>query len=424
MITKDQKDSKKEHGWSSFTWKVLEGSSVTLLSLIGLGLGGYTYNKLYKQTVLEKIENAFSTGFSSNELGALGKLAQGVHSEPLAEYLAREYWVPREEQPIIDAIVNGTTRGKYHVMFGEKGTGKLSLLLDAMRKVNGDGIAMLEAHSDLEVFRVRLGRAIDFEFHEDYIGSLFNIRGPRDSTALLDIERALNKMEKVALDLRKKRGKPLVLIISNMHLFKDNEESDALIELFQQRAETWASNELVNVVFTSDEFWTLEKLRPRATHMQVWHVPDISRGVVIDSLRNYRSKYFGEQVPNSLLDEVYNSVGGRLIFLSQVAESRDMLAACRGIYEREKAWLLQQCWILGKDLDEHVEEEQTYCVSLGLYNHVLLHTHPTYRHPRLSWPKLLSRLAQAPGQVRISLSLPFRFMKLVRSRRVATSSNV
>lgn len=35
---------------------------------------------------------------------------------------------------------------------GERGTGKRSLLLEGMRKVHGDGIAMLEAHNDLEVF--------------------------------------------------------------------------------------------------------------------------------------------------------------------------------------------------------------------------------------------------------------------------------
>ena len=69
-----------------------------------------------------------------------------------------------------------------------------------------------------------------------------------------------------------------------------------------------------------------------------------------------------ELPPSSVLNEVYEQVGGRLIFLSQVAESSDMLATCKSIYEREKACLLQQTWILGKDLDEHVEEEQTYCV--------------------------------------------------------------
>ena len=37
---------------------------------------------------------------------------------------------------------------------------------------------MFDAHADLEIFRVRLGKALDFENHEENIGGLFNIRGP------------------------------------------------------------------------------------------------------------------------------------------------------------------------------------------------------------------------------------------------------
>jgi len=87
----------------------------------------------------------------------------------------REYWVPRAEQDEVNDIVSGKTKGRYHLIIGERGTGKRALLLEAMRKVNGDGIAMLEAHNDLEVFRTRLGKTIDYEFHEDYIGGLFSI---------------------------------------------------------------------------------------------------------------------------------------------------------------------------------------------------------------------------------------------------------
>lgn len=33
-----------------------------------------------------------------------------------------------------------------------------------MHTVDGDGISMMEAHSDPEIFRIRLGKALDFEF--------------------------------------------------------------------------------------------------------------------------------------------------------------------------------------------------------------------------------------------------------------------
>lgn len=113
---------------------------------------------------------------------------------------------------MLDAIVNGETKGQYYLLIGEKGTGKSSMLIDSMAKIDGEGVAMFDAHADLEIFRVRLGKALDFEYHEDNIGALFSIRGPRDASALLDIERAFNKLEKVALTRRVKRGKPLILV--------------------------------------------------------------------------------------------------------------------------------------------------------------------------------------------------------------------
>ncbi|KAF2840352.1 hypothetical protein M501DRAFT_991360 [Patellaria atrata CBS 101060] len=356
-------DKSKENTWGSFFWKVGEGSGVTITSLLGLGLGGFLYNSYYKQLVLDKIENAFSPGYSSNELVALGRVAYGTHPSAVEEILAREYWIPRVQQPLIDAILDGSSRGRYHLIVGEKGTGKTSLLLEGMRKVHGDGIAMLEAHDDVEVFRTRLGKAIDYEFHEDYVGSLFSIKGPRDTTALLDIERALNKLEKVALKLRKSRGRPLVLIINNIHLFRDDVEGTDLLELLQQRAEIWAAKELVTMVLTSDEYWTFERLRPRATNMYVHHIPDIPKDLAVESLAAYRRQYHNENVPTSVLDAVYNRVGGRLIFLSQVARSDDMLEACKSICEREKTWLLNQCWIFGKEMDDDVEDHQKYCAA-------------------------------------------------------------
>lgn len=80
-----------------------------------------------------------------------------------------------------------------------------------------------------------------------YIGSLFSIKGPRDTTALLDIERALNKLEKVALQRRSKGDPPLILIISSTHLIRDDDDGRNLLEMMQQRAEQWAASNLVTM---------------------------------------------------------------------------------------------------------------------------------------------------------------------------------
>jgi hypothetical protein len=337
---------------------LLEAASTALASLLVLGsgfaAGGFLYHKFYKWLVIRKMEGAFAPGDPVLEMAALGRPAP---------HGSDTHWVVREEQQKIDAIVDGSERGHYHLLIGEKGTGKSSMLLDAMRRVDGDGVSMFEAHADLEIFRVRLGKALDFEFHEDYIGSYFSERGPRDTTALLDIERALNKLEKVALRRRRAVGKPLVLIINSVHLLRDDADGRDLLELLQQRAEQWSAANLVTLVFNSDDYWVYERLKQLATRLDVTPVSDLPRGQAIAALASYRLKYFGERPAVDLLAKVYDSVGGRLAFLNRVARAPDMLDTCAAIVETEKTWLLNQCWILGAEMDDDVMDQQKFCVS-------------------------------------------------------------
>lgn len=318
-------------------------------------MAGYGYHRYYKRLVLKKMENAFKPGDPVLELAAL---KDGATTNILEEY--DKYWVHRLEQQKIDAILNGTERGHYHLLIGEKGTGKSSMLLDGMQKVVGEGISMFEAHADLEIFRIRLGKALDFEFHEDYIGSLFSIRGPRDSTALLDIERAFNKLEKIALKRRERVGRPLVLIINSAHLLRNDEDGRDLLELIQQRAEQWAASNLVTVVFNSDDYWVYERLRQHATRMEVLPVLDLPRDQALAALVQYRWKYRKEVTEPKVLEEVYSKVGGRLSFLNRVAKSQDMLKACDEICQAEKTWFLNKCWILGEEMDDDVMDQQKY----------------------------------------------------------------
>lgn len=119
------------------------------------------------------MENAFTPGDPVLELAAL--------SSPNSSNVIEEevdHWLPRKEQGKIDAIIDGSLRGHYYLLIGESGNGKSAILLDAMQKVNGEGISMFEAHADLEIFRIRLGKALDFEFYEEYVfPSVMDVRG-------------------------------------------------------------------------------------------------------------------------------------------------------------------------------------------------------------------------------------------------------
>lgn len=160
---KSEPDEDEEPKWDSTLFKMFESALTTLASVAILGLVGYGYTRYYKYMVLEKMENAFKPGDPVLELAATTKLNNHEDEELTDEGKSREHWVLREEQQLIDAIVAGRTKGQYHLLVGEKGTGKSSMLIDAMAKIDGEGCAMFDAHADPEIFRIRLGKALDFE---------------------------------------------------------------------------------------------------------------------------------------------------------------------------------------------------------------------------------------------------------------------
>lgn len=351
--------------------KMFEAAASTLISIIALGmsvgLGGYLYNKFYTWRVLRSVENAFMGGDQVLELAALMKHIPTPIALTLYSDAGDQQWILRDEQSKIDAIINGSDRGSYHLLLGERGTGKLSMLISAMQKVNGTGVNILSSHRDTEIFRVRLGRALGYEFHEDYIGSYFSVRGPRVTTALLDIERAFNKFSKVALKWRKRIGRPLVLIVTSLHLLKDSEDGEDLLELLQQRAEQWAATDLATAIFSSDEYYVYERFRKRATRMKVTPIDDLPRSQAIIALRSSRAKHFQEESDMMIFSQVYKRVGGRLAFIDRVAKSRDMLKACDSITESEKMWFLSHCSILGANINGDVVCQQKYAVSLFVF---------------------------------------------------------
>ncbi|CAA9958913.1 hypothetical protein PTNB73_01040 [Pyrenophora teres f. teres] len=364
----EEKREKNKAEWQSMGWKMFEAAMTTGASIFILGCVGIGYTKYYKWNVLEKMENAFRPGDPVLDLAANGKEVP-KNGEPSRLEVVKsnadddkdyDRWIPRDEQEKIDKIVWGETKGRYHLLIGEKGTGKTSMLIDAMDKINGEGCSMMEAHADLEVFRVRLGRCLDFEYHEDNIGSLFSIRGPRDAGAILDIERAFNKLEKVALRRRARVGRPLILIINSAHLIRDDDDGRDLLELIQQRAEQWAASNLATIIINSDKYWVFERLKQYATRMEVHQIKDLSKDRAMQALRNYRMKYYGERVKESILEEVYDKIGGRLTFLNRVAKSEDMIAKCNNICEMEKIWFLNNCAILGEEMDDDVMDQQKY----------------------------------------------------------------
>ncbi|ODQ68331.1 hypothetical protein NADFUDRAFT_44929 [Nadsonia fulvescens var. elongata DSM 6958] len=350
--------NEEESAWARlklFSFKCFESAGITMASLTILGLAGVTYHKFYKQHVLSKIHDAFEEGDPAFELTMHKRSSNGGQD-----------WVCRPHQNFLDKVIAGEISGRYFLLIGEKGTGKTSMILESMRKTKGKNCTFLDAHADPEIFRIRLGQALKFEYHEDYIGSLFSIRGPRDTSALLDIERAFNKLEEVALKRLKETGKPLILVINNAHLIRDDDDGRNLVELLQQKAESLSGSGLVNIIFNSDDYWLYERLKKLGTRLEVITIKDFTRVETINALKLARTKNYGESVTTELANKAYDLVGGRPQHLAHVSRHHDILKACQEIIDREKTWLLNQCGLLGTDMDDDVMESGKFSSSAML----------------------------------------------------------
>lgn len=56
------------------------------------------------------------------------------------------------------------------------------MILESMAACQAEGVSMCDAHPDLEVFRLRLGKALNFEYNEDTQTGLFQRRDPREGS--------------------------------------------------------------------------------------------------------------------------------------------------------------------------------------------------------------------------------------------------
>ena len=56
------------------------------------------------------------------------------------------------------------------------------------------------------------------------------------------VSTALNKLEKVALRYSDEKKKPLVLILNNIHFFKNDVDGQTILLQFQQHAEACAAS--------------------------------------------------------------------------------------------------------------------------------------------------------------------------------------
>lgn len=327
-------------------WRCLETGLITLSSFVVLVLGGFMYHKYYKYNVLAKIEESFN---DNNILSFVKHKKQKLQGET---------WADREQQQLLDDVISGKTTGKYLLLIGEKGTGKTSAVLEAMNRADG---AVIECSSDIELMRLRIGRGLHFEFSEDYIGSLFSMRGPRESIPILDIERAFIKLEEILIERKKKTTKPLILIFNNSHLI-----DTSLVELLQQKAEMFASSGMMSMIFMSDDYWLYEKFKMFSTRLELLNFSDVSQNDAIKIMSAIRKRHNLPPISDDVAKKLYRLIGGRPQHLNQVACSPNVFEEANKLIDSERTWFLNKCGILGADMDDDVLDQGKFSVSAML----------------------------------------------------------
>ncbi|GAA6059373.1 hypothetical protein JCM10212_003271 [Sporobolomyces blumeae] len=344
---------------TSFESMLATGAGIGLLAISGMG-----YHYWYKWEVLRKMERAFTKGYDpALELATASKFE--------ADGTVKKGRIRRKEQDYVDKVMNGEVTGEYLLLLGPKGTGKTSMVLEAMINNSADGIAMMEAHEDAEVFRLRLGKALDFEFSEDSFAGLFQRRDPREAGPILDIERALAKLEKVAIRFRRKHGRPIVLVIQNCHFLPDDDDGHALLHMLQQRAEAWSGSGVGTFVFISDNFHTYRHLRRSATRMHTLSIRDLTPHETHTFLSGTHERLFPSHprvTPEQSL-KIWDLVGGRLSYLSKVVKSDDLEQAARDLVAEYKEWLHSRVGLIPDHDDDVMDEQKVSSCSFLLFQH-------------------------------------------------------
>ena len=357
-LEKQKKKKKQKEEWSkrwkeivNISKKCLETGLITMASLAVLVLGGVLYHKLYKRNVLWKMDQSFDANAS---------LMLAKHQDQVKN-IDKELWAERTQQELIDEIVTGKVKGKYYLLLGEKGTGKTSAVMESISRAEGRDCAIIDCSSDVELMRLRIGHALNFEFFEDYIGSLFSMKGPRESTPTLDIERAFMKLEQILVDRRSKTNKPLVLVFNNSHLV-----DPSLVELLQQKAENFSSSGMLTMMFISDDYWLFERFKTLATRMQVINFEDTRLKEASKILKSSRLKFTGEHLSDAECHKIYHLIGGRPQHLNYIASHQNMIVAAQKLIDSEKTWFLNNCALLGADMDDDVMESGKFSTSAML----------------------------------------------------------
>ncbi|EGG21986.1 hypothetical protein DFA_01872 [Cavenderia fasciculata] len=160
-------------------------------------------------------------------------------------------------QKIISKLMPHPTSCLYHLIVGEHGTGKSTLLIQACHKVR-KGVVYVSVPENVGAFGREIGKAFNFKYDEHvslkaYFNSILGEAFPRPSgTSPIELFQRLNVfINEAAAAYTAKHGIPPVLIIDNINwlALRDRE----MLEVLQDYAKIHADKGDLVIVFVSSD---------------------------------------------------------------------------------------------------------------------------------------------------------------------------
>ncbi|KAK7026715.1 hypothetical protein VNI00_015488 [Paramarasmius palmivorus] len=321
----------------------------------------------------------------------------------------------RQEQNTIGSIMKGEEHGHVYVLLGPKGSGKGTMIFDSMNAVQADGIAMCEAHPDLEVFRLRLGKALNYESMKILIlgCSKGAIRAKRSSRTFCRLGGPALDIERGRLEMRETKRQTAGFDHQQRAFFKNDEDGCNILLQLHQRAESWAACGIMTIVFNMDDFWP-------------FYVMHVSAKAVTAMRMEMKHKI---EDPSEI-EEAVSIVGGRLSYLNKIARSKNVKEMADRLLRQEQAWLLSQIGLI-VDCDDDVMDEQKWssCSWLLLQGFVKLRQEqekecPEADHSALPLPvipyqkcrQIMTRTDFLKGRISLPLTRTMTRLDSVRDR--------
>lgn len=151
----------------------------------------------------------------------------------------------------------------------------------------------------------------------------------------------MSRAHQVAIRFRRKRNRPMVLIVQNAHFIHDDEDGHSLLHMLQQRAEAWSQAGVLTMIFLSDNFHTYAHLKRNATRMHVLSIRDLTPFETHTFLEGTHGRLYPDAPPVTKQQtlRVWDLIGGRLSYLAKVVKREDMEEAAQALVDEEKEWL-------------------------------------------------------------------------------------